>query len=112
MTKQEREITENLLKEYLDGKCSGYEIRQLYEILKSPENEIQVKDILMTHLDKFDDSQVESNNVNLEGICERILSDIRKMRKTGPDFNQTGRPYITKRLIIEIFSFEIGRAHV
>ncbi len=105
MTKQEREITENLLKEYLDGKCSGYEIRQLYEILKSPENEIQVKDILMTHLDKFDDSQVESNNVNLEGICERILSDIRKMRKTGPDFNQTGRPYITKRLIIEIFSF-------
>ncbi len=105
MTKQERENTENLLREYLNGNCSGDEIRQLFKILKSPENEAQFKDILMTQLDEFDDSRFKSNPVNFGGIYERILSEIRRTGERKPGFIQVRKLSKNKRLIIEILSF-------
>ncbi len=105
MTKQERENTENLLREYLNGNCSGDEIRQLFKILKSPENEAQFKDILMTQLDEFDDSRFKSNPVNFGGIYERILSEIRRTGERKPGFVQVRKLSKNKRLIIEILSF-------
>jgi len=105
MTKHERDFAENLFKRYLEGKCSGDEIRQFNEILKSPENEAQFKDILMTHLEEFDDSRFKSRPVNFSGIYERILSDVRTMGKTGTGFNQVQQLLKNKRLIIGILSF-------
>ena len=105
MTKQERENTENLLREYLNGNCSGDEIRQLFKILKSPENEAQFKDILMTQLDEFDDSRFKSTPVNFGGIYERILSEIRRTGERKPGFVQVRKLSKNKRLIIEILSF-------
>ncbi len=105
MTKQERENTENLLREYLNGNCSGDEIRQLFKILKSPENEAQFKDILMTQLDEFDDSRFKSTPVNFGGIYERILSEIRRTGERKPGFIQVRKLSKNKRLIIEILSF-------
>jgi len=64
-----------LLLKYLERKCTREEKLRLYTLLMMPENEFSVKEILLQHLDEFDEMGFD-NSVDFGVIYKRIIDEI------------------------------------
>jgi len=64
-----------LLLKYLERKCTREEKLRLYTLLMMPENEFSVKEILLQHLDEFDETGFD-NSVDFGVIYKRIIDEI------------------------------------
>ncbi len=88
-----------LISKYVEKRCSPQEKRRLYELLASSSNETCIIEVLSEHLQEFTENQYENENLNIDAIYKRLISEINKLESGEKENTLIMKKQVLKRTL-------------
>lgn len=95
---QNRDI-EILLTKYLDKNCAPQEKQLFYELISSNDNEKIFKEILLLHLNEFNEDQYNNNDISFDHIYNQIMSEINLLESMESEKRLLKRKKMVRQLL-------------
>jgi len=92
--------SKGLIGRYLENKCTQEEKQQLFELLASNYNDIVDKEVLLSHLNEFQEGQDEDNPVDFDRIYNGLHSEIRRRKIRESEWQRIQKRMNVRRLVL------------
>ena len=93
-----------LFEKYLENKCTEAEKNQLLDFISKSDNERSFKEILLSHLNEFQEGHNGNQDIDFERIYNELMSEIIRRETEEPEKQSLWQKINVRRLVIQVSS--------